>query len=145
RVKVNASEALVQVTSSDASARNWVPFGKFTVPVTQTKDKFDVGQFADGLADGVLSRLVRAQVVKGTARDKGKLVYRVRIENASPWILEGIALVGTASKPDEKPNVLQGLSLSPRRTLTVPMYEDVVKTLGLKKGIKLLALDLSGL
>src|SRR5262249_34358636 len=53
RVKVNASEALVQVTSSDASARNWVPFGKFTVPVTQTKEKFDVGQFADGLADGV--------------------------------------------------------------------------------------------
>jgi hypothetical protein len=145
RVKVNGGEALVQVTSSDATARNWVPFGKFEVPVAQGQEKFEVARFADALADGVLSRLVRAQVIKGTARDKGKLVYQVRIENASPWILEGLALVGTGSKPDEKANVLQGLSISPRRILTVPMYEDVVKSLGLKKGIKIVALDLSGL
>ena len=30
RVRLNASEALVQVASSDATAQNWVPFGKFT-------------------------------------------------------------------------------------------------------------------
>jgi len=145
RVKLNAGEALVQVTSSDAAARNWVPFGKFTVPVARNQEKFDVQRFADGLAEGILSRLVRAQVIKGTARDKGKLIYQIRIENASPLILEGIAMLGTASKAGEKPEVLQGLSISPRRILTVPMFEDVVKTLGLKKGIKLVALDLSGL
>jgi len=146
RVKLNAGEALVQVTSSDAAARNWVPFGKFTVPVTRGQEKFDVQRFTDGLAEGLLSRLVRAQVIKGnTARDKGKLIYQIRIENASPWILDAIAMLGTASKEGEKPEVLRGIGLSPRRILTVPMVEDVVRTLGLKKGIKLVALDLSGL
>ena len=41
--------------------------------------------------------------------------------------------------------MLWGISISPRRSLTVPATEDVVRTLGLKKGIKLVALDLSGL
>jgi hypothetical protein len=145
RVKLNTKEGLIQVTSTDAAARKWIPYGKFTVPVAKAQEKFDVQRFADGLAEGVLTRLVRAQVIKGTVREKGKLIYQVRIENASPWILEGIAILGTASKADDKPDVLQGLSLSPWRALTVPMFEDVVKTLGLKKGIKLVALDLSGL
>ena len=70
RVRLNGSEALVQVASSDATAQNWIPFGKFTLPVTQEQGKFDAVRFADGLAEGVLSRLVRAQVIKGTARDK---------------------------------------------------------------------------
>ena len=43
RVRMSASEALVQVTSSDATARNWVPFGKFTLPVVQDQGKLDVG------------------------------------------------------------------------------------------------------
>jgi len=146
RVKLNASEALVQVTSSDAAARNWVPFGKFTIPVARGQEKFDVQRFSDGLAEGVLSRLVRAQVIKGnTARDKGKLIYQIRIENASPWILDGIAMLGTASNAGEEPAVLRGIGLSPRGILTVPMVEDVVRALGLKKGIKLVGLDLSGL
>ena len=41
--------------------------------------------------------------------------------------------------------MLQGISISPRRSLTVPATEDAVKTMGLKKGIKLVAIDLSGL
>ena len=60
-------------------------------------------------------------------------------------ILNGLAMLGTASKADEEPKVLFGISISPRRSLTVPASEDAVKTLGLKKGIKLVALDLSGL
>jgi hypothetical protein len=35
--------------------------------------------------------------------------------------------------------------VSPRKSLTVPTNDDVVRGLGLKKGIKLIALDLSGL
>ena len=61
-------------------------------------EKFDADRFADGLAEGVLNRLVRAQVIKGaTTREKGKLVYQIRIENASPMILNGLALLGTDS------------------------------------------------
>ena len=40
--------------------------------VAQGQQKFDVGRFADGLAEGVLNRLVRAQVTKGTARARGR-------------------------------------------------------------------------
>jgi len=144
RVKLTASEASVQVTSSDAAARNWVPFGKFRLPLVQDHGTWDAPRFVDGLTEGILNRLVRAQLSKGV-KDKGKMHYQVRIENASPWILNGLAVVGTASKEDEAPKVLWGICVSPRRSLTVPASEDVVKSLGLKKGIKLVALNLSGL
>ena len=56
------------------SASNWVPFGKFNLPLAQGQEKFDASRFADSLAEGVLNRLVRAQVIKGaTTREKGKL------------------------------------------------------------------------
>ena len=95
----------------------------------------------DGLSEGILNRLVRAQLSKGV-KDKGKMHYQIRIDNASPWILNGLAALGAASKPDETPKVLWGICVSPRRSLTVPASEEVVKTLGLKKGIKLVALEL---
>jgi hypothetical protein len=146
RVKLNGGGASVQVLGSDAAASNWVPFGKFNLPMGEGPEKFDADRFADGLAEGVLNRLVRAQVIKGaTTREKGKLVYQIRIENASPMILNGLALLGTDSPASEKPKLLTGICVSPRRSLTIPANEQVVKTLGLKKGIKLTALDLSGL
>ena len=37
------------------------------------------------------------------------------------------------------------ISVSPRKSLSIPMDEDVVRRFNLKKGIKVLALDLSGL
>ena len=145
-MKLKAGEASVQVLSSDATAQNWVPFGKFNLPLTHGQEKFDATRFADDLAEGVLNRLVRAQVIKGaTTREKGKLVYQIRIENASPMVLNGLALLGTGSPVEETPKVLTGICVSPRRSLTIPANEEVVKALGLKKGIKLTALDLSGL
>jgi hypothetical protein len=146
RVKLKDGEASVQVLSSDPSALNWLPFGKFSLPLTQREEKFDAIRFADNLAEGVLTRLVRAQVIKGaTTREKGKLVYQIRIDNYSPMILNGLALVGTGSSEEETPKVLTGICISPRRSLTIPADEKAVKELGLKKGIKLTALDLSGL
>ena len=71
RVRLNGSEALVQVASSDAAAQNWVPFGKFTLPVTQEQGKFDAVRFADGLAEGVLSRLVRGAGDQGHGEGQG--------------------------------------------------------------------------
>ena len=146
RIRLSDREAMVQVSSSDATAKAWVNFGKFTVPVTSQNGKVDVARFADALSEGILNRLVRAQIVKGSAaKDKGKLVYQLRIDNASPLVLNGLAMLGTASKTDDMPNILGMISVSPRRSLTVPTSEAVVRALGLKKGVKLVALDLSGL
>jgi hypothetical protein len=146
RVRLKAGEASVQVLGSDAAASSWVPFGKFSLPLDQGWESIEASRFSDGLAEGVLNRLVRAQVIKGaTTRERGKLVYQIRIENASPMILNGLSLLGTDSPASETPKSLTGICVSPRRSLTIPADEQVVKALGLKKGIKLTALDLSGL
>jgi hypothetical protein len=146
RVRLSETDALVQVSSTDAQAAHWVNFGKFTLPLTRVEDKVAVGQLADALSEGILNRLVRAQIIKGSAtKDKGKLVYQLRIDNASPLVLNGVAIVGTASNNDEVPKVLSMISISPRKSLTVPTSDEVVRNLGLKKGIKVIALDLSGL
>lgn len=85
-------------------------------------------------------------MIKGSAtKAKDKLIYQLRIENASPLILNGIALLGTASKPDEFPKILAGICLPPRKNMTYPATDEMVKVLGLKKGTKVVALDLSGL
>jgi len=144
RVRLTGKEALVQVTSSDAAARSWVPFGKFSLPLVRDQEKIDVARLSDSLAEGVLNRLVRIQLGKGT-KDTGKLIYPVKIENFSPLILNGVAVVGTTSKPDEMPKVLSMICVSPRKSMTVPASDEVVRALGLKKGIKVVALDLSGL
>jgi len=144
RLRFNGSDALVQVFSSDAAARNWVPFAKFMLPAMKKTGEFDAPQFADALAEGVLNRLVRAQLIKGP-RDKNKLTYQLRIENLSPMLLNGLALGGPPSKAAEAPKVLSGISIPPRKTMTVPASEEAVKLLGLRQGVRVLALDLSGL
>ena len=78
-------------------------------------------------------------------REKGKLTYQLRIENASPLILNGLSMTGPASKPAEEPKVLLGITIPPRKNLTVPASEDAVRTMGLKQGIRVMAIDLSGL
>ncbi len=144
KVRLTGKEALVQITSTDPAARSWLPFGKFSLPLVRDKDKLDVVRLGDSLAEGILNRLVRIQLGKGT-KETGKLIYPVKIENYSPLILNGVAVVGTTSKPDEMPKVLSMICISPRKSMTVPASDEVVRTLGLKKGIKVVALDLSGL
>ena len=99
----------------------------------EDKGKFDVARFTDELAEGTLNRLVRVQLSKGV-KDKGKMHYQLRIDNASPLVLNGLAAVGTTSKPDETPKVLSGICLSPRRSMTVPASEEVVKSVGAQEG-----------
>jgi hypothetical protein len=144
RVKLNPSTALVQVYSSDGAAQHWVAFGKFSVPVKQNKGKLDAYHLCDEMSEGILNRLVRAHLSKGV-KDKGKMHYDLRIDNASPLVLNGLAALGVGSKADEVPKFLVGISIAPRRSLTVPASENVVKELGLKKGIRLVGLNLSGL
>jgi hypothetical protein len=56
-----------------------------------------------------------------------------------------VAVIGAGAKESEPAKVLLGISLSPRRTMTLPATAASVERLGLKAGIKVLALDLSGL
>src|SRR4029077_191650 len=97
RVRSNASDALVEVDRSYATAARWVALGKISLPVGRTKGKSHTAAFADALAEGILNRLVRTQLTKGP-REKGKLTYQLRIDNASPLILNGLALLRAASR-----------------------------------------------
>jgi hypothetical protein len=144
QVWIKSREALVHVSSSDNKGQNWVPFGEFRLPVSMAERKFDKTQFADARAEGLLNRLVRVQLSKGP-RDKGRLTDQLRIENASPLILNGLSVVGPESKTAEEPKVRLGITIPPRKNLTVPASEEAVKALGLKQGIRVMALNLSGL
>ena len=76
---------------------------------------------------------------------KGKQTYKIRIDNASPLLLNGVAVQGTLGAPNDPPKVLAGISIPPRKNLTVPATGEMVEQLGLKKGIRIIAADLSGL
>jgi hypothetical protein len=143
KVRFDGDQALVQMVTSDGEGDDWVAFGRF---ILSTKDKdgsFDADQFANDLADGILRRLVRTQLTRG-ATVKGKPTYRLRIDNASPLVLNGLAVDGIVAD-DDLPKILSGICVSPRRSLTVPASAEVVKELGLKKGVHVVAVDLSGL
>jgi hypothetical protein len=144
RVRLKGDEATVLVSSSNSTGQAWVPFGKFTLPVARKDGELDAATFTDGLAEGVLNRMVRAQLARGP-RSKGKITYTIRIDNASPLILNGLAVVGADGAAGDEPKQLAGVAISPRRSMSVPATEDVVKALGLKKGIRIFAADLSGL
>jgi hypothetical protein len=144
RVRLSATDALIQVFATDGAARNWVAFGKFSTPVKEKSGKLELSPFCEEMSEGILNRLVRAQLSKGV-KDKGKMHYEIRVDNASPLVLNGLAALGAASSADEQPKVLVGICIAPRRSLTVPASEEVVKELGLKKGIRLVGLNLSGL
>jgi hypothetical protein len=126
----------------------WAPFGKFSVPLVKKDGKLDSGRFGDQLAEGILTRLVRARLIKGpdaTTRVKGKLIYQLQIENFSPMILNGLAILGAEHKEGEIPKLLWMISLAPKRKITLPATDDMVRSLGLKRGTRVVALDLSGL
>jgi hypothetical protein len=144
---VEKPEALVQVATSNSTSTSWAQVGKFSLPVAREtdSDKVKAEAFADSLAEGILGRMVRAQLSKPVRVDGNKFIYKVRIDNASPLILNGLAVRGTDGKDDETPKILSGISVSPGRSMTVPATGKMVEELGLKKGIRVIAADLSGL
>ena len=137
-------EAQVQVAKSDGLAQAWVAVGKFTLTIDRADGKLKEAAFGDALAEEILSRLVRVQLSKGPLV-KGKPTYKVRIDNASPLILNGLAIQGTVSKTDDLLKVLSGISISPFKNMTVPATSEMVDQLELRKGIRVIAADLSGL
>jgi len=137
------AEAIVTVAPSDASGEAWAPpVGKFNLALEKgANGRLKAAEVADKTAEGVLNRLVRAQLTKGKPF-KGKPTFIIKIENASPLVLNGVALAGSVA---EKSAPLAGICLSPRRTLALPASPEVVERLGLKKGIRVVAADLSAL
>jgi hypothetical protein len=88
--------------------------------------------------------MVDAKLVKGK-KVKGKETYTVRIDNDSPLILNGLAVTGVAEEGDSRPRMVSGICLSPRRSLSLPATAEVVENLGMRHGIRIVAVDLSGL
>ena len=129
---------------SDENGKAWKSAGKFNLPMAKKDGKLDAVAFTDSVASGVLGRLVRADLVKGK-KVKGKDTYTVRIDNYSPLILNGLALAGTSEKSADAPKMLNGVSISPRKSFSLPANSEVVEQLGLKQGVRVLAADLSGL
>jgi hypothetical protein len=168
KVDITGQEATVQVLTTDARGATWASAGKFALATAEGEP----AAWADRLAEGVLSRVVRVQLTKGP-KVKAKDTYRIRIENASPFVLAGLAVAGldfgkapaekAATVPNDKdnegdhptdaeamdlkqvPSVLAGLAIPPRKNYTVGATTEVVERLGLKAGVKLLAADLNGL
>jgi hypothetical protein len=149
-------EASVQLATTDASGKTWTAVGKFTLPMTvdAKTGKVKVEEFGDALAEQLLKRLVVVKLVKTKANAEGALIptspkgkdtYTIRVENYSPLLLNGVAVVGAGAKPSEPAKLLAGVSIAPRRTYSMPATAESVDRLGLKDGIKVLALDLSGL
>jgi hypothetical protein len=158
-VLTSAGEASVSLGTSDSRGTSWVSSGKLSVPLAreipsktadgkeltaEEQSELRTVYLADSLAEGVLSRLVRAQLTKGP-RAGGKETYRIRLDNVSPLVLNGVALTGQNATTDVRPTGLAGISLPPLKSLTLPATSDVVDRLGLKDGVKAIAADLSAL
>ena len=107
RVRLKGDEALVQVGSSDARGGSGFPSASSRLPVKSENGKVEAAKFADSLAEGLLNRLVRMQLLKGPRRE-GQVDLRFRIENASPLLLNGVAALGTESGKDEVPASSRG-------------------------------------
>jgi hypothetical protein len=148
RIRLDEGVARVQFSSTKPTDNSWLPLGKLELPLLKdmkSKDKATrpAIELADTLAESLLGRLVDATLIE--KKVKGKSTYTLRIDNASPLILNGLAVRGADAKTDETPKVLSGISVSPGRSMTVPATGKMVEELGLKKGIRVIAADLSGL
>jgi hypothetical protein len=150
RVQIGKDEAQVAVCVSDGTATSWRSAGEFTLTLQRDKagELKPIG-VADAMAEGVLGCVVHARLLPAhkvkLPKHKEELVYQVRLENASPLVLNGLALAGKEIKPDTKPAVMVGVSLSPGRSLIVQAPAELVDRLGLKDGVRVIAVDLSAL
>jgi len=146
RVRLEGKVARIQLATSNSEGNAWVADGKtFDLPLVDEKARpKEAAEVADALAQGLLDRLTNAKLLTGP-RVKGKATYKVRIDNASPLLLNGLAVSGVGDAPSGKPAILSGISLPPHRSLTLPAGTEMIERLGLKKGIRLVGADFSDL
>ena len=135
----------VRFAVTDAGCTRWLPSGRFSVPVQKDARTLDSARLADALAAELLDRVVLARLSPGP-RVKGKPTYTITIRNTSPLVLNGLALAGRSSDVDSpQMSILWGMCLPPHRDLKLPASTQVVERLRLKKGIRVVGADLSGL
>ena len=151
RIAISGTSAdpvvVATASATDTAGASWGTAGKFSLPLARGEGgELRAASVADALASGLLERVVHVSLLKAKARTKGgKLAYQIRIDNASPLILNGLMLVGSEIKEDSVPSTLLGISVAPRRSMTVPASAEAVERLGLKGGVRAYAADLSGL
>ena len=148
-IVVSGSKEKAEAALRSSNGRGqWVDLGKLTLPVPKKDGKLDVPALADAVVDGLLAKVFDTRLVMAKkAHGKEKETYTLRILNRSPLILNGVALAG-AGPIDPKstvPGVLSGLSVGPGKVLAIAASAETVERLGLKKGVHILAADLSGL
>jgi hypothetical protein len=146
RVRVDDHGALAQVSSSSETGEGWVEAGSFPVKLDGPDGKpLTAAGLADALAERVLGRLATVRL-QSAGRVEGKPAYKIRIENGSPVILNALALAGPRELSEANPPAaVAGLCVPPHKGLTLPVTAQAIERLGLKEGIRVLAVDLSGL
>jgi hypothetical protein len=145
RIRLDEKLARIQYSSTHAKDNAWLPLGKLELPLLrEDKTPRPAAELADTLAESLLGRLVDATLIEKS--EKGKTSYSLRIDNASPLILNGLALSGTTEESaNAVPSSLAGLTLPPHRSIAMPASPEMVQRLGLKHGVKPIAADLSSL
>ncbi len=144
RLRLDESLVQVQLSVSDDAGTAWKPVAKFTVNLKskEGQDRSAI-EVIDQLSERILGRVIGVQLVAKSVRGKKK--YAIQINNASPLVLNSIALMGPSADEKTPPTVMLGLSVPPHRTLTLPASEDAVERLGLSKGVKPIAARLGDL
>jgi hypothetical protein len=146
RIRVDESGILAQLSASNESATGWTATGKTTIPLNDKDGKaLSADQLLDSLAEKILSRVTEARVVQ-TRSSKGKPSYQIRIHNVSPFILNGIGMTGTSNDgKDARLTALAGFTIPPHKSHAFPASAEMIESVGLKTGIRLVAADLSAL
>ncbi len=143
RIEIKNGPTSVRVSSSDEAGDSWVDVARFSLARLNPEGTPPTpSEVIDRVAEGVLDRLIRVRL---TREGQGKDAFRIRVENGSPLVLNGLTLGGREAKPGSHPATFIGLSLSPRKAMTIPATHEVVRRLGSKKRMHILAVDLSGL
>jgi hypothetical protein len=145
QVRLERAVASVRVLTTVESGTAWRHRSTFSLALADTKGSVRPAvEVADALALGVLDRLVRVELSPGP-RIKGKATYEIRLDNASPLVLKGLAVAGSATGTAVRPSHLLGISLPPQKHLSVPVSAKAVERLRLKEGIQILGADLAKL
>jgi hypothetical protein len=158
-IEVSSHAVTVNLCVSHSSGTEWVNIDRFQLKrpkapkeseapsksaVADSSVNQDTVLLADAVAEAMLTRLVRVQLNPGPVV-KTKKTYQIKIVNESPMILNGVALAGAATPANLDPTVLQGLSVPPLKSLTLPASAEAVNRLNFKKNLRAVAADLSGL
>jgi hypothetical protein len=145
RIQLDKNLARVQFSSSNADSSAWERVGKLELALVDDGKPRTPAAIADALADALLDRLVDVTLVRGK-RVNSKVTYTLRIDNASPLILNGLALTGKGVDVSKTPpSALAGLTLPPHRSVAMPASSNLVERLDLKAGVKPVAADFSAL